>query len=111
MTHLPWREDTWDLGVNVNLMEHVPEKPQPDMPDLTVENVIREQGRVCRNHLFSIPCITDFRQLGSFFKESGHVTFKRAQWWIQRLRTLGPVQHWHQKNPYGWRLFIIREKT
>ena len=99
-THLPFRSGTFDLGVNVNLMEHIPK-------DLT-DQVIREQGRVCRAHFFSIPCMTDFKQLGSFFKESGHVTFKTAAQWIQQLRILGPVEQHHPQNPYGWRLFIIR---
>ena len=100
VTHLPFRSGSFDLGVNVNLMEHIP-------PDLT-RGVLLEQKRVCKQHFFSIPCMADFRQLGSFFKESGHLTFKTAQQWIQQLRILGDVQHYHPKNPYGWRLFIIR---
>lgn len=101
VTHLPFKDQAFDLGVNVNLMEHV------DEPNIL--NVLKEQGRVCRNHFFSIPCMTDFRQLGSFFKESGHVTFKTVQWWQDRLRILGPVKHVYEKNPYGWRLFIIKK--
>ena len=101
VTHLPFRSGAFQLGVNVNLMEHLPEHQ--------TQQVLREQGRVCREHFFSIPCLTDFRQLGSFFKESGHVTFKTAGWWIRQLGILGPVQHHHEPNPYGWRLFIIRK--
>ena len=100
VTHLPFRQGSFQLGVNVNLMEHIPER------ELTC--VLREQQRVCKEHFFSIPCMTEFRQLGSFFKESGHVTFKSKEWWIQQLRILGDVHHVHRKNPYGWRLFIIR---
>lgn len=100
VTHLPFRAHVFDLGVNVNLMEHVPEEQ--------VQQVLEEQKRVCRDHFFSIPCMTDFRQLGSYFRESGHVTFKTKAWWIQQLRILGPVEHHHSENPYGWRLFIIK---
>ena len=101
VTHLPFRSGTFDLGVNVNLMEHIPEK--------LGDQVINEQGRVCREHFFSVPCMTDFKQLGSFFKESGHVTFKTAAEWTRKLRVLGPVKTFLPKNPYGWRLFIIRK--
>ena len=101
VTLLPFKSNTFDIGVNVNLMEHLPE-------DQALQ-VLKEQARVCRNHFFSIPCMTDFKQLGSFFKESGHVTFKTVQWWLQQLSSLGPVKHVHEKNPYGWRLFIIKE--
>ena len=100
VTQLPFRDGTFDLGVNVNLMEHLPES-QADM-------VIKEQGRVCKHHFFSIPCLTDFRQLGSFFKESGHVTFKPKEFWIRKLRILGDVEHAIPKNPYGWRFFIVK---
>lgn len=102
VTHLPFRDKAFNLGVNVNLMEHVPE-------DQT-RQILLEQGRVCINHFFSIPCLTDFRQLGSFFKESGHVTFKTREWWIQQLEILGCIHTCKPKNPYGWRLFIIREQ-
>ena len=101
VTHLPFRSGTFDLGVNVNLMEHIPRDQIP--------RVLREQQRVCKNHFFSIPCMTDFKQLGSFFKESGHVTFKTAAEWTRKLRVLGPVKTFLPKNPYGWRLFIIRK--
>lgn len=100
VTHLPFRDGSFSLGVNVNVMEHVPEDQ--------VDHVLREQRRVCLEHFFSIPCLTDFRQLGSFFHESGHVTFKTVEWWTHALRRLGHVQHFHEKNPYGWRLFIIK---
>ena len=103
VTHLPFRAKSFDLGVNVNLMEHIPE-------DLGTR-VLEEQGRVCREHFFSIPCMTDFRQLGSFFKESGHVTFKTAPDWIRQLEILGPVEQFLPKNPYGWRIFVIRDQT
>ena len=102
VTHLPFRSGSFDLGVNVNLMEHVPESQ--------VQQILTEQRRVCKNHFFSIPCMTDFRQLGSFFKESGHVTFKTREWWIQALRILGEVHTYHPKNPYGWRFFIVKHQ-
>lgn len=102
VTELPFRDGSFDLGVNVNLMEHVP----LDQAD----QVLKEQGRVCREHLFSIPCMTDFKELGSFFVESGHVTFLTAMEWINKLSILGPVRHVHEKNPYGWRLFIVKAR-
>lgn len=106
---LPFREGSFDLGVNVNLMEHIGVEGDEDETLRLVDLVISEQGRVCRNHFFSIPCMTDFRQLGSFFVESGHVCFKTREWWMKRLGPLGRVKEYHPPNPYGWRFFIIRE--
>ena len=100
VTHLPFRDHSFDLGLNVNLMEHIPEK--------YATRVLLEQGRVCKEHLFSIPCMTDFKQLGSFYRESGHLTFKTADEWLKLLSILGRVEHYHEKNPYGWRFFIVR---
>ena len=102
VTHLPFKGQAFELGVNVNLMEHIPIDH--------VDQVIREQGRVCKDHFFSVPCIAEHDELGSFFLESGHVTFLTVQEWTEKLSVLGSVEQFKPKNPYGWRFFIIRDK-
>jgi len=95
---LPFKDRAFNLGVNVNLMEHIPE-------DLTGQ-VLREQFRVCENQFFVIPP-------GSqkyMNVDKTHVHFKPLSYWIRTLEAFGRVQHTLKVKPPPWHIYIVRDR-
>jgi hypothetical protein len=98
VTHLPFRSSTFQLGVNVNLMEHIPEDQ--------LQQVIREQFRVCKEHFFII-------DIGGG-SEPTHVTLRPLEFWRQQLQSLADPQlqisEALKSRPPAWHIFILKNR-
>jgi len=104
VTHLPFRNGTFDLAVNVNLMEHIPLEH--------IEQVLREQKRVSRNHFFHIAheALTHSRCKPTK-KASGditHVTMRPHSFWIELLKIICNAEYHEKTDPPPWNIYIIR---
>lgn len=104
VTHLPFRNGTFDLAVNVNLMEHVPFEH--------IAQVLREQKRVATEHFFIIA----HRQINMGSKPTKpkkkgditHVTMRPQSFWLAYLKTMGTVEYFEKKEPPPWNIYLVR---
>jgi len=96
--YLPFKDKSFDLCVNADLMEHIPEP--------YVMQVFREQARVAKNHFF---IITVKEAEGS--KELTHITIRDAYWWLERIKkVIGEPTVKIDGKGINWLIFLVRGK-
>lgn len=71
LTALPFKNEEFDLAVNVDVLEHL----HPE----DVDAAINEIYRVSSNQLISICCIQ------ARFDETLHLTVREPEWWLDKL--------------------------
>lgn len=78
---LPFADDTFDIVVAIELLEHVPE-PQ-------VDAALAELARVSRRLVWITVQNTTAAAPAHFFADRTHVTMKPLVWWVERCRRAG----------------------
>jgi len=97
--YLPFKSNSFDLCINVDLMEHIPNQ--------YVNQVLNEQARVAKNHFFIIVSYEKAWNSDED-KDITHINIKPLTYWHEKLSKLGKVEYHHLKEPLQWRCWIVK---
>ena len=78
---LPFPDDTFDLVVAIEVLEHIPLE--------LVEPALRELWRVSRHHVFVTVQNTTAAEPAEFFADLTHVSMKPLGWWRDQFTRVG----------------------
>lgn len=95
VTHLPFKDGSFDLGFASELMEHIPEE--------YVDQALDEIARVCRRCWFGI-AYKEIDEIiwGTYGKtDPSHVTVKPFNWWEQKFKKYNGRLWQFRKNKAG----------
>jgi len=99
ITHLPFRDNTFDLAVSANVLEHIPIE--------LLDQVLREQKRTCKEHFFIIPC----GKPNPHDRDITHITMMSKEFWLQKLKLLGAAKYFERTEQPIWNMFVVRHET
>jgi len=104
VTHLPFKDQAFQLAVNVNLLEHIPEE--------WLMQVLAEEKRVAQQHFIEIahrPLSLE-KQPAPPSKPGDitHVTMRPHNFWKEKLKLIGDAEYHEKLNEPPWNIYIIR---
>lgn len=104
VVNLPFRDNTFDLAVHANLLEHVPAEH--------IEQLLMEQKRVAKDHFMIIPHGnvkgTANQRVAPKERDITHVTWRPHSYWLEMLKIIGHARYFEKKKRPPWNIYIIR---